>query len=311
MRDSLNAMRKDFQIALVLAVASLPAGLALSLVLEFFPLLKEHPGLPLALSSGATLVSLLVAGGLAIRGEREAERAGGKRRMAPLIGMVVSGLCLVGFAAWYIWPPAEDRDKVPSENLTLNMNFKNFDPNDNTANGEFAFINRLNNDIIVRFVYLAQYIKPANPWKGEIDLKEACLKTQSIIFPLMFRKIRGQIVTVGEGESVFPSEPEAADSNGIDQLNRNLTLSGRRSVTLNARFKIIPISVDKNVMVYCPVIGYIDPSGQNVTAHCPGTYAGIIRSDDMFNGGTVGGGIIPSVTLIPKDLDKRCNFTSF
>jgi class 3 adenylate cyclase len=36
-----------------------------------------------------------------VRGKRE----DGKKRMTPLIGMIVCGVGFVGFAAWYLWPP--------------------------------------------------------------------------------------------------------------------------------------------------------------------------------------------------------------
>lgn len=103
-------MRKDFQIALLLAVASLPAGLAMSIAVDYFPYLKEHPGVGFWFSTGATFLLLSLAALIAIRGEQEAEREGGQRRMIPLIGMIVFGVGFVGCATWYFWPFGQNQN---------------------------------------------------------------------------------------------------------------------------------------------------------------------------------------------------------
>jgi hypothetical protein len=97
-------MRKDFQVALILAVAAFPAGLAVSEALEYFSFLKEQRGISLLASSVVTLVLLAIAAIVAIRAEREAERRGAKKRMVPLVGMIVCGIAFLGFASWYFWP---------------------------------------------------------------------------------------------------------------------------------------------------------------------------------------------------------------
>ena len=102
-----NSMRRDFQIALVLGIAAMPAGVAVSEAIEYFPYLKEHPGLSFWGSAIVTLALFALAAGLAIRGEREAEREeGAKKRMIPLIGMILCGLGFVAFGGWYFWPSA-------------------------------------------------------------------------------------------------------------------------------------------------------------------------------------------------------------
>jgi hypothetical protein len=97
-------MRKEFQISLICAIASSPAGLAMSIAMEYFPFLKGHPGGAFWSSFGVTIFLLIVAAIIAVRGERAAEREGAKKRMIPLIGMILFGIGFIGCASWYFWP---------------------------------------------------------------------------------------------------------------------------------------------------------------------------------------------------------------
>jgi hypothetical protein len=100
-------MRKDFQIAILLALAAIPAGVALMAAPEYVGVLKEYPapffwvGLILAVGLiGAAIV-------IALRGEASEPRSGHRRRMIALVGMIVFGLGFVGSAAVYFWPHAK------------------------------------------------------------------------------------------------------------------------------------------------------------------------------------------------------------
>ena len=110
-------MRKDFQIALLTAVASIPAGFAMSDAVEFFSLFERAPWRRLFNIYRSSLLLFGLATLIAIRGEQEAEREGGKRRMLPLIGMIVFGVGFVGCATWYFWPfgPNQNAEQAMSE----------------------------------------------------------------------------------------------------------------------------------------------------------------------------------------------------
>jgi hypothetical protein len=95
-------MRNDFKIALLCFVASVPAGVAVSEAIEYFEFLKAYRGLSFYSSATITLILLAAAAILAVRGE--AEKQGAKKRMLPLIGMIVFGIGFIGCAAWYFWP---------------------------------------------------------------------------------------------------------------------------------------------------------------------------------------------------------------
>ena len=98
-------MRQDYQIALLCAATALPAGLAMSSAPEYIPFLKEHPGIVFWTSLIITFTFLALAATIAIKGERAEERAGGKRRMALLIGVIVGGTVLVGGVGVYMFAP--------------------------------------------------------------------------------------------------------------------------------------------------------------------------------------------------------------
>src|SRR5947209_12642511 len=106
-------MRKDFQIALLCACSTIPAGLAVTAAFEYFPVLKQHIGASFYVNLVITALLLSAAIVIAIRGERAAERAGAEKRMIPLIGMIVSGICFLGFGAWYFWPAVPETDGYP------------------------------------------------------------------------------------------------------------------------------------------------------------------------------------------------------
>jgi hypothetical protein len=89
-------MRKDFQIAILLALAAVPAGVALMSAPEYIPILKDYPapffwgGLILATGFIGAAITI------ALRGEASEPRLGHRRRMIALAGMTVFGL---GFIA--------------------------------------------------------------------------------------------------------------------------------------------------------------------------------------------------------------------
>src|ERR1700730_17099921 len=97
-------MRKDFQIAVLLALAALPAGVALMAAPDYIPLLKEYPG-PF-FWGGLILAAGLIAAAItiAVRGEASEPRAGHRRRVIALTGMVIFGFGFLGSAAVYFWP---------------------------------------------------------------------------------------------------------------------------------------------------------------------------------------------------------------
>jgi hypothetical protein len=106
-------MRIDFQIALILAIAALPAGVAVSEAIEYFPYLKAHPGLSFWASTLVTLALFASACALAVRGERDAEREGAKRRIIPLIVVTVFALGFLGSSTWYFWPQSTSQSASP------------------------------------------------------------------------------------------------------------------------------------------------------------------------------------------------------
>ncbi len=99
-------MRPDFKIAILLALAAIPAGVALMAAPEYIGILKEHPG-PffwggLILASGLIGAATIIA----VRGEALEPRSGHRRRMIALAGMVICGVGFLGFSALYFWPTA-------------------------------------------------------------------------------------------------------------------------------------------------------------------------------------------------------------
>src|ERR1700730_14099977 len=97
-------MRIRFQMAILLALAALPAGVALMAAPEYISILKEYPG-PffwggLILASGLILAAIVIA----VHGEASEPKAGHRRRMIALTGMVVCGLGFILFSGIYFWP---------------------------------------------------------------------------------------------------------------------------------------------------------------------------------------------------------------
>ena len=97
-------MRTDFKIAILLALASIPAGVALMSAPEYISILKEYPGL--FFWSGLIVATALIVAAIiiAVRGEASGPRRGHGRRMIALVGMVVCGAGFLVFAGVYFWP---------------------------------------------------------------------------------------------------------------------------------------------------------------------------------------------------------------
>jgi len=97
-------MRRDFQIAILLALAAIPAGVALMAAPEYIGILKEYPG-PFFWGGFALTAGLFGAAiAIAFRGEAAEPESGHRRRMIALIGMIIFGLGFLGSATVYFWP---------------------------------------------------------------------------------------------------------------------------------------------------------------------------------------------------------------
>lgn len=98
-------MRRDFVIAILLALAAVPLGVAMMAAPLLFPS-APHWALVLCFYGGIALAFLLIGAALlvAVRDERRAERRGQRNRMIPLLGMMVCGIGFLSFGAWYLWP---------------------------------------------------------------------------------------------------------------------------------------------------------------------------------------------------------------
>jgi hypothetical protein len=98
-------MRRDFQIAILLALAAIPAGVALMAAPYYAEeALKAFAPQCFWGGLGLTVFLIIFAFVIAIRGEAAEPRIGHKRRMIALTGMVVCGIGFGGFAAAYFWP---------------------------------------------------------------------------------------------------------------------------------------------------------------------------------------------------------------
>ncbi len=150
-------MRTDFQIALLCAVASIPAGLAMSEAVEYIPWLKAHAGFGFWSSLGVAFFLLAFAAKIAIRGEQAAEREGAKKRMIPLSGMIIFGFAFICCAAWYFWPtPSMEQtpvNKVAIGSLVFDsgqMEIRHKINTDQTA-GRMLFVLRNGTDKLIAF----------------------------------------------------------------------------------------------------------------------------------------------------------------
>jgi hypothetical protein len=103
-------MRRDYQIAIVLAVAALAAGTALMAAPEYLHLGVQS--LAVTFWGGVILTALLIVGAVAIalRGEAQAAPKGHSYRMIAILGMAVCGAGFMAFAIlFFVQRPSEDR----------------------------------------------------------------------------------------------------------------------------------------------------------------------------------------------------------
>lgn len=98
-------MRRDYQIAILLGLSAFPTGIALMAAPYYAEaLLKQYAAGCFWAGLGLTVILLVAAIVLALKGEASEPQKGHRRRMVALAGMVISGACFVAFAAAYFWP---------------------------------------------------------------------------------------------------------------------------------------------------------------------------------------------------------------
>jgi len=188
-------MRKDFQIALLCAIASLPAGLAMSIATDYFPFLKEHPSIGFWGSLGVTFLLLALAVIIAIKGEQAAERCGAKKRMTPFVGMILSGIFFLGFAAWYLWSPMRGGVPVFSAIIT-SLNILGNSSSDKTD--------------LVAFVEAQSEKDGIIPRKWTLRIQSASgklynMKAIAVIEPRTWRLLDGSILSLSPEASLVGS----------------------------------------------------------------------------------------------------------
>lgn len=154
-------MRRDFQVAILLALAAIPAGVALMAAPYYAEsALKAYAAQFFWGGLGLTALPLLGAIIIAVRGEAAAPKAGHGRRMIALAGMIVCGLGFLGFAAAYFWPTGRtptnneathqlDADHaLPQSTVNAHPTFRYMFDNDLGSSGggvgqEFIFTNNI------------------------------------------------------------------------------------------------------------------------------------------------------------------------
>jgi MFS family permease len=94
-------MRRDYLIAIILALAAIPVGVVLMVAPEYLHLTGSE--IPVAFWSGIGLSTLLIGSAVAValNGEAGAPRQGHRARMIAIIGMVVFGAGFILCAIWF------------------------------------------------------------------------------------------------------------------------------------------------------------------------------------------------------------------
>jgi hypothetical protein len=116
-------MPRDHLIHILLCASGIAAGIALMAAPEVLTI--SSPGMSYTCFSGGVTLTLLLFGAaifVAARGEKNRPQALKRRRMLPLIGMILFGCGFIVCAAWYFWPalPSQTaRGSSPGPELTI------------------------------------------------------------------------------------------------------------------------------------------------------------------------------------------------
>ena len=93
-------MRQDYLIAIILAIAAVPAGVAvMPAPLKFENLSRRMVNICFYGGIAVTIALFALAVAIAMFAEERSNQG-----LMPLLGMIVCGLGFVSFAAWYLWP---------------------------------------------------------------------------------------------------------------------------------------------------------------------------------------------------------------
>jgi hypothetical protein len=113
-------MRRDFQLAIILAVAAIPAGTALMAAPEYLHLTGR--ALAAAFWGGIALTAVLIvlAVAIALRGEAQAPQKGHGQRMIAILGMAFCGTGFMAFAIlFFVQRPLPAETSSPVENRCI------------------------------------------------------------------------------------------------------------------------------------------------------------------------------------------------
>jgi len=114
-RGEASKMRQDYFVAIILALAAIPAGTALMAAPEYLHL--TGPYLALTFWGGVLLTLLLIffAIAVALRGDAKSPAKGHRQRMVAIMGMAVFGLGFIACAVWFFAQRPEVTESVKTK----------------------------------------------------------------------------------------------------------------------------------------------------------------------------------------------------
>lgn len=168
---------------------------------------------------------------------------------------------------------------------------------------DFAFINRTDQDVIVRSVFLNQAMISKKPYNGEADYEAPCRSMNSISPDASPLRFRGWPVQLKDGTLV--------SSYRSSMIRESFVIPARKSITLRDTYPTRPLSGELNLMFYCPAVSFIDTDGNDFTAHCSGVWAGLTTGENGLDGGRVRAGSTSSAVILPRDQIKNCVISKF
>jgi hypothetical protein len=203
-------MTSEKKIAVFLALASLPAGVALMAVPQLFPHAPQWI-LAWCFYGGIPIAAILIIAALSIpNGDKLKTRS--KRKMIALIGMVLSAAVCGGFAISYFWP----QGKLPIDVPLGSLSYQEFTAaavrksGTKTTSIQMIVELRNNNDFLLKFK-----AKMSNGHINGKKLEKPDATFDGVVYPKQNTFLRyGRIFDIPLGATQNPAVP--AYAGGVD-----------------------------------------------------------------------------------------------
>lgn len=225
------------------------------------------------------------------------------RKISPIL-LILSGIIIIlsGFI-WQLYRYVSKSIAVENADSALNI-YNDTSKNSLTFAFDFPkrsqlgsgftslnlyFTNRLDKDVIIRQIYLKQFIANIPKYNGRQKFDHLC-KQEEYLGPGDLSEVSDHSAfKVGENILAYDILPSEFRLDGTAREPIVFVIPSNRSAVVFASFRTHKIDNEQNFTILCPKIQYIREDGSRRTLNNKGSFVGLTDSEDGLPGGKIVG----------------------